>query len=198
MSPDKRPVSTIFGIPPALPANLTRQRVGESAQEQTARRLVEAEIDGLVLKGGTGVGMGHEMERRRAVVRTAHCRANNSILPITGCSTTEAPTAIEIAAVDRWQAFVALTYYHLLPGGANGVSCADLAEQSPLPIILCHIPETRNCLSVRAHAAVANITGLKEIPVVTKDGVEALGTRLTTVLEPLMLMAEAYRKVGRD
>lgn len=171
MSPENRATGRISGTVPAVPTHLTRRcEVDEGAQEETCRRLVEAGVDGLLVLGSTGEGMALDEHRRRVVVRIARETADGSIPVVVGCagnSTTTVLGVIEIAAQEGSQAvLVPPPFYYLLPEEALVEFYTELAERSPLPIILYHIPElTKNRLSagaIRDLASHPNVIGLKD------------------------------------
>ncbi len=171
MSPDHRSSGTLSGIFPAVPTHLTRRReVDEPTLEQTCLRLVEAGVDGLVLLGTTGEGMALDEGRRRAVVGVARRVVDGSVALVTGCagnSTTTVLEAVGVAAeAGSDAALVPPPFYYLLPEEAVVEFYSDLAERSPLPIVLYHIPKlTKNRLSsaaLRELAALSNVVGLKD------------------------------------
>jgi 4-hydroxy-tetrahydrodipicolinate synthase len=163
--------SDLKGVIPAIVTPFAEDEcIDEMALDTITRYVVDYGVHGIMTTGGTGEFPLLLREERKLVTQIVAQAAHGQVPIIAGtaaCSTREAIMLAEDAAEAGAQAaIVTPPFYFILPEEAIFRHFAELAEHSPLPIVVYNNPlYTGNSLSPKLIARLAevdNIIGLKQ------------------------------------
>lgn len=139
------------GFVPAIPTLLSSQdRVDVQGTARLIRDLEQSGADGVVVLGTTGEGMAMPDDMRESALSAA---AESSLTVVAGCAgqSTQGVLHRLEAAADGGASYGLVTppfYYPLDQPGVRDFFLT-IADRSPIPILLYHIPQlTRNSLSI--------------------------------------------------
>lgn len=156
-------------VPMATPTTGRRGEIDERALRDYTRMLVDAGVDGLFPCGSIGEFSSLTAEERARTIETV-VDAAGDVPVLAGCGDTSAGDVLEhIEAADAAGADAAVVvtpYYLQTTDGGVAEFYADIADASPLPVVLYHIPAlTNQRVSVETVVELAahdNIIGLKD------------------------------------
>jgi 4-hydroxy-tetrahydrodipicolinate synthase len=155
---------------PPLVTPFRNGQVDYEAFKRLVQRQVQAGSDGIVVAGTTGEPTMLTLDERRELLRTAVRTANGALTVVaaTGShSHAEAALLTESAAADGAEAVLIVTPYFVKPPERALIAYfRDLANRTPLPMLIYHIPGragvTLSPAAVEQIAAKAgNLVGLK-------------------------------------
>lgn len=139
-------------IPPLPTFLMANGQVDQSAMRASALSMAEAGVDGLLVLGTTGEGMALNAGQRLATV-SAVCRAETELPVMVGCHGQTPDDALEqlraAAAGGATAGLVLPPYYYPHRQEALEAYYTAVADSSPIPVLLYHIPQqTRNALEL--------------------------------------------------
>lgn len=164
-------LGTLSGVLPALVTPLTQEgTVDEPGVGRLIEHVLAGGVHGLLPLGSTGEGASLDEKARRTMLRATVAAAAGRVPVICGVARThiaEAQAEIEAAAALGADAvLVAPPFYYLVDQATVLAFYRGLAERSPIPILLYHIPQFTKVMSepetVATLAREGTIKGIKD------------------------------------